>query len=385
MKMIPFAQPDISDDEINEVLDTLRSGWLTTGPKTKRFEEEFAQYVGAKHAIAVNSCTGGLHISLAAMGIGPGDEVITTPFTFISTVNVILHVGAKPVFVDIKDDFNINEALIEDAITERTKAILPVHYSGQPAEMDTIMDIAHRYGLFVLEDAAHAVGAEYKGRKIGTIGHMTAFSFYATKNLTTGEGGMITTDDDGLADRARKYRLHGISKDAWKRYTSEGSWYYEVVLPGYKYNMTDIQASIGLHQLRKIDKFNQKRAQLSRLYTELLEDVEEIELPIVHPEVKHVWHLYVIKLKLEKLKINRAQFIDELRKRGIMTSVHFIPVHLHPFYREKFGYEIGKYPKAESIYQRVISLPLHTKLSEQDVEYVAKTIKSIVYKYRKSL
>lgn len=380
MKIVKFSEPDISVDEINEVIDTLKSGWLTTGPKTKEFEKEFSKYVGAKHAIAVNSCTGGLHISLAAMGIGKGDEVITTPFTFVSTVNVILHVGAKPVFVDIKNDFNLNEGEIEDKINENTKVILPVHYSGQPAEMDEIVRLAKKHDLFVLEDAAHAVGAEYKGRKIGTIGDMTAFSFYATKNLTTGEGGMITTDNDELAERSRILSLHGISKDAWKRYSTEGSWYYEVIYPGFKYNMTDIQASIGIHQLHKIDSLNGKRAALAEVYINELSDIEEIELPKINAGIKHSWHLFVIKLKLEKLKLNRNEFIEELKNVGVYTSVHFIPVHLHPYYREKFGFKEGDFPVAEDTYKRIISLPLHPKLSLEDVKYVTQNIKDIIAK-----
>ena len=382
-KLIMFALPDINHEEINEVIDTLKSGWLTTGPKVRKFEEEFAEFIGSKYALAVNSCTGGLHLSLAAAGVGEGDEVITTPFTFVSTVNVILHLGAKPVFVDIGPDFNIDVNKIEAAITPKTKVILPVHYSGQPCEMDAIMDLAKKYNLTVIEDAAHAVGAEYKGKKIGTIGDLTAFSFYATKNLTTGEGGMVTTNNEEYAQKIRKLTLHGISKDAWKRYTSEGSWYYEVIYAGYKYNMTDIQAAIGLHQLKKIEKFNSKRAELAQLYTQLLSDVEEIETPKVNPEVKHSWHLYVIKLNLEMLKIGRSEFIEKLKENGIMTSVHFIPVHLHPYYRETFGFKKGDFPVAEAIYERVISLPLHTKLEKNAIYYIAEVIKNLCKKYRR--
>jgi len=264
-EFLPFSSPLILEDEISEVADTLRSGWLTTGPKVKRFEEEFAQYVGSKHAVAVNSCTGALHLALVAEGIGPGDEVITTPFTFIATANVILHVGAKPVFVDIRPDtFNIDVDKIEEAITPKTKVIMPVHYAGQPCEMDEILEIARRHDLLVIEDAAHAVAAEYKERKIGTIGDVSCFSFYATKNLVTGEGGMVTTDDGKLAEKIKILSLHGMSKDAWRRYTAAGSWYYEVIYPGYKYNMTDIQASLGVHQLGKLPQFQKRRAEKER-------------------------------------------------------------------------------------------------------------------------
>ena len=378
-KFLPYSSPLISEDEIAEVADTLRSGWLTTGPKVKRFEEEFAQYVGSKHAVAVNSCTGALHLALVAEGIGPGDEVITAPFTFIATVNVILHVGAKPVFVDIRPDtFNIDVGKIEAAITPKTKAIIPVHYAGQPCEMDEILEIAKRHNLLVIEDAAHAVAAEYKGKKVGTIGDATCFSFYATKNLVTGEGGMVTTDDEKLAEKIRVLSLHGMSRDAWKRYTAAGSWYYEVIYPGYKYNMADIQASLGLHQLRKLAHFQRRREKIAEAYNEAFAGLDTIEIPFVKPDIKHDWHLYVIKLVLEKLKIDRAQFIEALKQEGIGTSVHFIPVHLHPYYRETFGFKKGDFPVAEEAYERVVSLPLYPKMSDEDVERVIEAVKRVV-------
>lgn len=377
-QFIPVSSPLISEDEIAEVADTLRSGWLTTGPKVKRFEEEFAQYIGSKHAVAVNSCTGALHLTLVAAGIGQSDEVITTPFTFIATANVILHVGAKPVFVDITPDtFNIDVEKIEAAITPKTKAIMPVHYAGQPCEMDEILEIARKHNLLVIEDAAHAVAAEYKGRKVGTIGDVTCFSFYATKNLVTGEGGMVTTDDEELAEKIKILSLHGMSKDAWKRYTAAGSWYYEVIYPGYKYNMTDIQASLGLHQLKKLEMFQKRREKIAETYNEAFADLAAIETPSVKPYVKHAWHLYVIKLVPERLVIDRDRFIEALKAEKIGTSVHFIPVHLHPYYRETFGFKKGDFPVAEEMYERVISLPLYPKMSDEDVARVIEAVRNL--------
>jgi len=383
-EFLPFSSPLISEDEITEVADTLRSGWLTTGPKVKRFEEGFAQYIGSEHAVAVNSCTGALHLALVEAGIGAGDEVITTPFTFISTANVILHVGAKPVFVDIRrDTFNIDVEKIEAAVTPKTKAIIPVHYAGQPCEMDEIMEIARKHNLLVIEDAAHAVAAEYKEKKVGAIGDVTCFSFYATKNLVTGEGGMVTTDDGEVAERIRILSLHGMSKDAWKRYTAAGSWYYEVILPGYKYNMADIQASLGLHQLRKLPQFQKRREEIAKAYDEAFDDLDAIETPFVKPDIKHAWHLYVIKIVPDKLTVDRSQFIEALRQEGIGTSVHFIPVHLHPYYRETFGFKEGDFPVAEETYERVISLPLYPKMSDEDVVRVIAALKKLARQYAK--
>lgn len=377
-EFLPFSSPLISEEEIAEVADTLRSGWLTTGPKVTRFEEEFAHYVGSKHSVAVNSCTAALHLALVAAGIGVGDEVITTPFTFISTANVILHAGAKPVFVDIKpDSLNIDVEKLAAVITPKTKAIIPVHYAGQPCEMDEILKIARQYDLLVIEDAAHGVAAEYKGRKVGTIGDATCFSFYATKNLVTGEGGMVTTDDGGLAKKIKVLSLHGMNQDAWKRYTAAGSWYYEVIFPGYKYNMTDIQASLGLHQLRKLTQFQKRREEIAKTYNEALTELDAIEIPSVMPGVKHAWHLYVIKIIPERLKIDRNQFIELLKEENIGTSVHFIPVHLHPYYRETFGFKKGDFPITEEAYEHVISLPLYPKMSDENVEHVIETVKRI--------
>ena len=392
---LPFALPSIGEEEIAEVADSLRSGWVTTGPKVKRFESNFAEYVGSKHGIAVSSCTAGLHIALTALGIGPGDEVIVPTLTFCSSANVIVHLGARPVLVDVGEDFNVTPEAIEAAITLRTKAIMPVHYGGQACDLDLIYALAAHYNLPVVEDAAHAVGATYHGYEIGSdalsslcegeesgVRVATVFSFYATKNMTTGEGGMITAVDDELVERMRLLTLHGMSRDAWKRYTSTGSWYYEVVLPGYKYNMTDIQAALGIHQLRKLDGFIAARQHYARVYDQAFADLPEIEIPLTHADRGHAYHLYVVRLNLERLTIDRAQFIEELKALNIGSSVHFIPVHLHVYYRETFGYSPGDCPTAERIYKRVISLPLFPRMSDDDVLDVVHAVKDVISRHR---
>jgi dTDP-4-amino-4,6-dideoxygalactose transaminase len=388
---LPFAAPSIGEEEIAEVVDSLRSGWVTTGPKVKRFESAFAEYAGARHAIAVSSCTAGLHIALTALGIGPGDEVIVPSLTFCSTANVVVHLGARPVLVDVGDDFNVTADAVLNAITSRTKAIMPVHYSGQACDLEGIYEIARRHNLAVVEDAAHAVGSSYNGSKIGSsslfhsltdgysVRSATVFSFYATKNMTTGEGGMIATSDDDLAGKMRLLSLHGMSLDAWKRYSNAGSWYYEVVLPGYKNNMTDIQASLGIHQLRRLDGFIKARQRYAKIYHDAFAELDEIQLPITHPERNHAYHLYVIRLNLERLLIDRSQFVEELRNRNIGTSVHFIPVHLHPFYREHFGYRRGDLPTAEYLYDRIISLPLYPSMTDADAQDVIAAVTEVTH------
>lgn len=379
---LPFCLPDVGGGEIEEVVRVLRSGWITTGPRTIEFERQFAEYVGSRHAIAVSSCTAALHIALAAAGIGPGDEVITSPLTFCSTANVIVHLGGTPVFADIGEDYNVDPVEVERRITPRTKAIIPVHYSGQPCRMDDILACAERHSLMVIEDAAHSVGARYRGRMIGTIGDVTAFSFYAIKNMTTAEGGMITTDDE-LATKMRLLSLHGISKDAWKRYAREGSWYYEVVYAGYKSNMTDIQAALGIHQLARLEQFLAIRSKYAAMYNEAFDAMPEIQTPVVNADVRHAWHLYVVRLDLERLTVDRAQFIEALRAENIGTSVHFIPVHLHPYYRRTYGYERGNFPHAESIYDRIVSLPLYPKMTEEAVQDVIAGVRRTVSRHRK--
>jgi dTDP-4-amino-4,6-dideoxygalactose transaminase len=389
---LPYALPSIGEEEIAEVVDSLRSGWVTSGPKVKRFELDFAEYVGARHAIAVNSCTAGLHIALTALGVGPGDEVIVPTLTFCSTANVVVHLGARPVLVDVGDDFNVTPQAIESATTPRTKAVIPVHYGGQPCDLEAIYALAVRHELAVVEDAAHAVGSTYHDLKIGSdalqpltgnVRRATVFSFYAIKNMTTGEGGMITTPDNELAEQMRLLSLHGMSRDAWKRYTSAGSWYYEVVLPGYKDNMTDIQAAMGIHQLQKLDGFIDIRRHYARMYEEAFADLSEVEIPVVHPDRSHAYHLYVIRLKLDTLTVDRVQFVEQLRECRIGTSVHFIPVHLHPYYQERFGYRRGDLPRAEAIYDRIVSLPLYPRMSETDVQQVIQVVRRIVVAHRR--
>lgn len=370
---LPVSVPAIGEEEISEVVAALRSGWLTTGPRVKRFEGEFAAYVGARHAVAVASATAGLHLSLAALDVGPEDEVIVPTMTFCSTANVVLHLGARPVLVDVGDDSNVSADAVAAAITRRTRAIIPVHYAGQPCEMDALRAVATQHGLPLVEDAAHAVGAEYHGCRIGSLGNTTVFSFYATKNMTTGEGGMITTDDDGLADRLRRLSLHGMTRDAWNRYTSAGSWYYEVVEAGYKANMTDPQAALGIHQLAKLDGFIARRREIAERYTAGFSGVRELSLPPVHPDRRHAWYLYVVRLKLDELGTDRAGIIDELRRANIGASVHFIPVHRHPVY-QMLGYKAVDFPWAEALYASIISLPLFPLMSNTDVTDVVAAL-----------
>ena len=380
---LPFAPPPIGDEEIAEVVDTLRSGWISTGPKTKRFETEFAAFVQAAGAVASSSCTASLHTALAVLGVGPGDEVITTPVTFASSANVVEHLGARPVLADVQSDtLNIDPDRIAAAITPRTRVLLPVHFAGHPVDLDPIRELAAAHGLAVLEDAAHAVAARYRGRPIGSSANLAAFSFYATKNLTTAEGGMLTGDVELLA-QARRFGLHGISRDATQRYHQGGSWYYEVVLPGFKYNMTDIQAALGLCQLRKLDRFQARRHEIAARYNEAFADEPALETPSTRADVDHAWHLYPLRLRLEALRIGRDQFIHELTARNIGTSVHFIPVHLHPYYRDRYGYAPEAFPVAYQAYLRLLSLPLHPGLDGRDTDDVIDAVLDVVRKHRR--
>ncbi|MGB0383215.1 MAG: DegT/DnrJ/EryC1/StrS family aminotransferase [Ardenticatenaceae bacterium] len=380
---LPFALPDLDESEFLEIKDALRSGWITTGPKTRQFEAEFAAAVGAKHAIAVNSCTAAMHLALEAIGLQRGDEVITTPYTFAATAEVIRYFDAKPVLVDVNsDDLNMCPDLLEAAITERTKAIIPIHIAGLSAELDAICEIGRRYQLPVIEDAAHAFPSLYKGQMIGSISDFTCFSFYATKTLTTGEGGMICTDNDEWAERGRIMALHGISKDAWKRYTAEGSWYYEIIAPGYKYNLTDIASAMGLAQLRKAEMMWRRRCEIAAGYNEAFKSVSAFQIPYDREDCQHAWHLYMLRLNLEELDIDRAQFIQELKRRNIGCSVHFIPLHIHPYYRETYGYQPEDFPVAYREYLREISLPIYSKMSDQDVQNVIDAVLEIVQEHK---
>jgi dTDP-4-amino-4,6-dideoxygalactose transaminase len=376
---LPFAKPDISQAEVDEVVDTLRSGWLTGGPKVRAFEEAFRELTGAEHAVSLSSCTAGLHLALLAAGVGPGDEVITTPLTFAATVNVILHVGATPVLADVsEDDYNIDPAKVEQKATPRTKALMPMHYGGQPCRMDELLDIARRHDLRVIEDAAHALGASYRGRPVGSLSDAAAFSFYPIKNITTGQGGMLTTRDPELAERVRLLSLHGLSKNAWDRYSEKGTWAYQVLAPGFNYVMTDIQASIGIHQLKRFEGFQARRREIVALYDRLLSDVPEIIRPAVRDGVVHAWHLYAIRIDSGGLRIGRDEIIEELRGRGIGTTVNFIPIHYHPYFREALHLCEGDFPVAERVFASEISLPLFPTMHDSDVERVAGALRDLI-------
>jgi dTDP-4-amino-4,6-dideoxygalactose transaminase len=376
---LPFSLPEIGQEEIDEVVDTLRSGWLTNGPKVRAFEAAFREATDARHAVALSSCTAGLHLALLASGIGPGDEVITTPLTFAATVSMIIHTGATPVLSDIsEDDYNIDPKEIERRITPRTKAIIPVHYAGQPCRMDDILSIATSGNLRVIEDAAHALGASYRGKAIGAIGDCAIFSFYPIKPITTGQGGMLTTDDDELAERVKLLSLHGLSTGAWDRYSAKGSAFYQVLAPGFNYVMTDMQGALGIHQMRRMPAFQARRSEIARLYDEQLADLPEIIRPAVRDDVEHCWHLYAIRVDTDRLKIGRDQFVEELRARGIGTSVHFIPIHYHPYFREKLGLHDGDYPVTERIFAGLISLPVYPRMTDADVARVSEALHQIV-------
>jgi dTDP-4-amino-4,6-dideoxygalactose transaminase len=380
---LPFAPPTVGSEEIAEVVDTLRSPWITTGPKTRRFEEEFAAFVGAEAAVAVNSCTAALHTALACLGAGQGDEVITTPLTFAATVNVIEHVGARPILVDVEPDtLNIDPDRLAAAITPQTRAVIPVHFAGHPVELEPIRALAREKDIAVVEDAAHSLPAAYAGRRIGAAPSIAAFSFYATKNLTTGEGGMLTGPRD-VVDRARIMALHGMSRDAWRRYEQGATWRYDIVAPGFKYNMTDIQASLGLWQLKKQDAFLARRRDVAAAYTRAFAASEALETPVTRDNVAHAWHLYVLRLRPHLLRIDRDRFIEELAARNIGTSVHFIPVHTHPYYRTKYDYAADAFPVAYGNYQRLLSLPLHPRLSDQDVADVIEAVLDVVATHRR--
>jgi dTDP-4-amino-4,6-dideoxygalactose transaminase len=372
---LPFSAPHITNAELREVAKTLKSGWLTTGKRARLFEERFAEYVGSRHAVSVASGTAALFLSLLVEGVGPGDEVITSPFTFISTANVVHHLGAKPVFADIDPEtFNIDPARAASAVTPRTKVLMPVHYSGQPCEMPTIMTLARRHRLRVVEDAAHALGAEINGKRVGSSGNLTCFSLFPTKNITAGEGGVITLNDGRKAKRLMRLRLHGMSKDGWKRYAKEGSWYYEVHEAGYKYNLADLNAALGLVQLKKLDAMNRKRERLARRYTRRLASIPGIRTVEVRPRLRSSWHLFPIHVDGDVLGIDRNRLVKALWKRNIGTSVHFIPLHLQPFYQRQFGYRPGDFPVTEKVYAGILSLPLFPRMTNRDVDDVVAAI-----------
>lgn len=373
---VAFCRPDISAGDIDEVVATLKGGWLTTGPRVHEFEQAFAAYVGARHAVAVNSCTAALHLSLLAGGIGPGDEVITTPLTFCATANAVLHTGATPVFVDVdRDTGNLDPAALAAAITPRTRALLPVHFAGRPADMDAIQSLARQHGLRVIEDAAHSVEGWVGGRKVGAIGDFTCFSFYATKNLTTGEGGMVTTASDEWAGWMRAAALHGLSQDAWARYSPTGRGSYEIVTAGYKYNMMDIQGALGVRQLERLPQSLRRRESIWRAYDEAFADLPVVRPAAVPAGVVHARHLYTLLIDPDVVGVSRDALCEDLRQRGIGTGIHFRALHLFPYYAQRLGLSRGMFPNAEHISDRTISLPLSSALSDEDVSRVVGAVR----------
>lgn len=381
-RMLPFGAPALGEEEIAEVVDTLRSGWISTGPKTKKFEAEFATYVGAKHAVALNSCTAGLHLSLIVNRIGPGDEVLVPSLTFGATANVVEHVGARPVLVDVDPQTcNLDVACAAAAITARTRAIIPVHYGGLPCDLDKIHDLATRRDLVVIEDAAHAAGAIYNGKMLGTLSPLTNFSFYANKNLTTAEGGMMTTDDGDLAERLQVLHLHGLSRDAWRRSGVRRFMPSEVVAPGYKYNMTDVQASIGLHQLHKHEGFIARRQEIAAFYDKAFDEFKGLMRTQARPndgKTRHVLHLYVLILNLERFQVTRNQFVDALLAENIGAAVHFNPLHNMPYYREKYRYKQDDLPVANAIGNSVLSLPITPQMTARDAQDVVDAVTKVI-------
>lgn len=374
----------VGEEEAQAAAEVVRSGWLTMGPKTIEFERQFASYVGAKHAIGVNSCTAGLHIALEAIGLRQGDEVLVPTTTFTATAEVVVYFKAIPVLVDVDPiTLCMDPVDAERKITSKTRAILPVHFAGQPCDMDRIQELASRHRLEIVEDAAHSLPASFRGTPVGAISKLTAFSFYATKTMTTGEGGMVTTNDDALAARMRIMRLHGIGRDAWKRYSSEGSWYYEVLSAGFKYNLTDIQSAIGLVQLAKCTEMRNLREQVARQYSEAFSQCDLLQVPTVLEDRESAWHLYVLRLNLDRLLIGRDQVIEQLKQRGIGTSVHFIPLHLHPYYRDTYHYSEKDFPVATGEYHRSFSLPIYPGMSSDQIAYVIEQVLGVVMSNRK--
>jgi dTDP-4-amino-4,6-dideoxygalactose transaminase len=380
---LPFHQPQVDADDERAVVEALRSGWLTTGPRTKSFERELAAYTGNGFCVAVNSCTAALHLALEAIGVAAGDEVITSPITFASTANVIVHRGARPVFVDVEPDtLNIDATAIEAAVTPRTRAMIPVDFAGQPCDLDPIMALGARHGLTTIEDAAHAIGAEYKGRRIGGIADMTCFSFYATKNITSGEGGALTTSRQEWADRVGIMALHGISRDAWKRYGTEGYRHWDIIAPGYKYNMFDLQAALVGSQFLKLDAFHQRRARLKAHLDAGLKNLPEVALPAVRPWAGHAYHLYPIVVRTEMLTADRDTIMQAIQAENIGIGIHFRAVHLHPYYVETFGFRRGMCPHAEYYSDRTISLPLYPKMTDADADDVVAAVRKVISHYR---
>jgi dTDP-4-amino-4,6-dideoxygalactose transaminase len=382
---LPFARPALGEEEIAEVVDTLKSGWITTGPKVERFAAAFADFVGGRYAVPVSSATAGLHVALLALGVGPGDEVVTTPMTFVATLNTIVHCGATPVLADIDAaTLNIRVEEVERKITKKTKAIVPVHYVGQPVDLDPILELALAHGIAVLEDAAHAAGAEYRGRRIGSFPTTSVFSFHPNKNMTTGEGGMVVTEDEAVFETASLLKFHGMDRESWKRFSKVGSPRYDVRLPGYKYNMMDIQAALGLHQLKRLDGFLAERERLARRYDEKLAGLVGLILPqrVPYP-VRHAWHLYTPLVDADRLTIDRDRFMAELTTRNIGTGLHYTAAHEFSYYASRFGWKAEDYPEAHFVSERIVSLPLFPGLSDADQDDAVAAIRDVLAEFAK--
>ena len=376
---ILFGQPEIGEDEINEVIDSLKKGWLGTGPETKRFENDFAKYKSVKHSLALNSCTAGLHLSCQTLNLNPEDEVITTAMTFCSTVNTIIHAGGRPVLVDIDPNtWNMDPSKLEEKITSKTKAIIPVHFAGRPCDMDEIIRIANQYNLKVIEDCAHAIESIYKGKKAGTIGDMGVFSFYATKNLAVGEGGMIISDNESLISKLKISALHGMSKDAWSRFSDDGYKHYKVEMAGFKYNMPDIQAAIGIHQLKKIKEFSVKRERIWNLYQQEFKNLP-VTLPCkIEQNTKHAYHLFNICLDESKTGIKRDDFLNKMNDHRIGVGVHYESIPMHPYYKETFDWKPSDYPNALKFGNETVSIPISPKLSDNELDKIISITKRIL-------
>ncbi len=382
-QFLPYNQPEVGEDEVRAVSEAILSRWITRGGLTQQFEEALSEYLGVGQVVAVSSCTAGLHLALIAAGIGPGDEVITTPMTFAASVNVIVHVGATPVLVDIDEDTgNINPDAVEPAITDRTRAIIPVHYAGHSVDMVRLNQIRDKYGVAVIEDAAHAIASRQDGRMVGSFGNLTAFSFYATKNLTTGEGGALVVPDPAMAEEVRMLSLHGMSRNAWNRYSKEGSWRYDVGVPGYKYNMTDVDAAMGLVQLSKLPAMQAARQALAERYFQGLQGLPVI-LPATRPGFEHAWHLFPIRVDLSQIEGDRADVIEDLRESNIGTSVHFIPIHHHSYYQQRYGFKPGDFPHADAFFAGQISLPLYPNMRMSDVDDVVEALAKSLHARRR--
>ncbi len=381
---LPYGIQWLNDKEIKEVVDSLKSNWITTGPKMRLFEEHFKKFIGSKYAIAVNSGTAALHVSTSSIDIKPGDEVITTPLTFVASANCVVYRGGTPIFADIKKNtYNIDPNEIKKKITPKTKAIIPVHFAGQPCDMDEICEIAQENDLYIIEDAAHAIDAEYNGKKIGNISDLTVFSFHPVKNMTTAEGGMVTTNSEELYEKLLMFRTHGISKDAIKRFGKSGDFYYDMKYLGFRYNMSELHASLGIHQLNKLQDFQKRRREIVKIYERELKSIEEVKLPYVKNNIKHSWHLYVIQLELEKLRRDRDFIFKALREENIGVNVHYIPVHYHSYYQKRFGLNKGILPNVEWLYPRLLTIPLFSKMNDKDVYDVINALEKIINFYSK--